>query len=132
MEIETLNRRGVAGAGGWGGEPRKPGWRAGFQRGWRAREDWWESQHRVRIDRSWSYCQCTILVSFPAEFTTPDGHYYDILELPYHGNTLSMLIAAPYEKEVPLSALTSILDAELISQWKGNMTRLTRLLVLPK
>lgn len=66
------------------------------------------------------------------EFTTPDGHYYDILELPYHGNTLSMLIAAPYEKEVPLSALTSILDAELISQWKGNMTRLTRLLVLPK
>ncbi|XP_032459746.1 plasminogen activator inhibitor 1 isoform X9 [Phocoena sinus] len=33
------------------------------------------------------------------EFTTPDGHYYDILELPYHGNTLSMFIAAPYEKE---------------------------------
>uniref|UniRef100_A0A480VZ20 Plasminogen activator inhibitor 1 n=1 Tax=Sus scrofa TaxID=9823 RepID=A0A480VZ20_PIG len=66
------------------------------------------------------------------EFSTPDGHYYDILELPYHGNTLSMFIAAPYEKEVPLSALTSILDAQLISQWKGNMTRLTRLLVLPK
>lgn len=36
------------------------------------------------------------------EFTTPDGHYYDILELPYHGNTLSMFIAAPYEKQVPL------------------------------
>ncbi|XP_004268895.1 plasminogen activator inhibitor 1 [Orcinus orca] len=66
------------------------------------------------------------------EFTTPDGHYYDILELPYHGNTLSMFIAAPYEKEVPLSALTSILDAQLISQWRGNMTTLTRLLVLPK
>lgn len=66
------------------------------------------------------------------EFTTPDGHYYDILELPYHGETLSMFIAAPYEKDVPLSALTNILDAELISQWKGNMTRLPRLLVLPK
>ncbi|KAJ8798800.1 hypothetical protein J1605_016603 [Eschrichtius robustus] len=66
------------------------------------------------------------------EFTTPDGHYYDILELPYHGDTLSMFIAAPYEKEVPLSALTNILDAQLISQWRGNMTRLTRLLVLPK
>ncbi|XP_006155740.1 plasminogen activator inhibitor 1 [Tupaia chinensis] len=66
------------------------------------------------------------------EFTTPDGHYYDILELPYHGDTLSMFIAAPYEKEVPLSALTNILDAQLISQWKGNMTRLPRLLVLPK
>ncbi|XP_005080458.1 plasminogen activator inhibitor 1 [Mesocricetus auratus] len=66
------------------------------------------------------------------EFTTPDGHYYDILELPYHGETLSMLIAAPFDKKVPLSALTNILDAELIKQWKGNMTRLPRLLVLPK
>ncbi|KAM5228627.1 plasminogen activator inhibitor 1 [Ctenodactylus gundi] len=66
------------------------------------------------------------------EFTTPDGEFYDILELPYHGETLSMFIAAPYKKEVPLSALTNILDAELISQWKGNMTRLPRLLVLPK
>uniref|UniRef100_A0A2K5JL82 Plasminogen activator inhibitor 1 n=1 Tax=Colobus angolensis palliatus TaxID=336983 RepID=A0A2K5JL82_COLAP len=67
-----------------------------------------------------------------AEFTTPDGHYYDILELPYHGNTLSMFIAAPYEKQVPLSALTNILSAQLISHWKGNMTKLPRLLVLPK
>ncbi|XP_006859718.1 PREDICTED: plasminogen activator inhibitor 1 [Chrysochloris asiatica] len=66
------------------------------------------------------------------EFSTPDGHYYDILELPYHGDTISMFIAAPYEKEVPLSALTNVLDAQLISQWKGNMTRLPRLLVLPK
>lgn len=66
------------------------------------------------------------------EFSTPGGHYYDILELPYHGDTLSMFIAAPYEKEVPLSALTNILDAQLISQWKGNMTCLPRLLVLPK
>ncbi|XP_003469954.1 plasminogen activator inhibitor 1 [Cavia porcellus] len=66
------------------------------------------------------------------EFLTPGGDYYDILELPYLGETLSMFIAAPYRKEVPLSAITSILDAELISQWKGNMTQRTRLLVLPK
>lgn len=66
------------------------------------------------------------------EFTTPDGHEYDILELPYHGETLSMFIAAPFEKDVPLSAITNILDAELIRQWKSNMTRLPRLLILPK
>ncbi|XP_042542901.1 plasminogen activator inhibitor 1 [Dipodomys spectabilis] len=66
------------------------------------------------------------------EFTTPDGHIYDILELPYHGETLSMLIAAPFRKEVPLSTITSILDAQLISQWKAKMLRLPRLLVLPK
>lgn len=69
---------------------------------------------------------------FPAEFTTPDGHEYDILELPYHGETLSMFIAAPFKKDVPLAALTNILDAELIRQWKNNMTRLPRLLILPK
>ncbi|XP_001371327.2 plasminogen activator inhibitor 1 [Monodelphis domestica] len=66
------------------------------------------------------------------EFLTPSGHYYDIVELPYHGDTLSMFIAAPYEKEMPLSALTNILDAQLISQWKGNMTKAPRLLILPK
>ncbi|XP_012887191.1 PREDICTED: plasminogen activator inhibitor 1 isoform X1 [Dipodomys ordii] len=66
------------------------------------------------------------------EFTTPDGHIYDILELPYHGETLSMLIAAPFRKEVPLSTIISILDAQLISQWKAKMLRLPRLLVLPK
>lgn len=66
------------------------------------------------------------------EFTSPDGHIYDIVELPYHGATISMFIAAPYQKEVPLSALTRILDSELVSQWKGNMTLVVRLLVLPK
>ncbi|XP_028912157.1 plasminogen activator inhibitor 1 [Ornithorhynchus anatinus] len=66
------------------------------------------------------------------EFSTSDGRIYDILELPYHGDSLSMIVAAPYDKTVPLSALTSILDAQLIDQWKRNMTRLTRLLILPK
>ncbi|XP_004620921.2 plasminogen activator inhibitor 1 [Sorex araneus] len=66
------------------------------------------------------------------ECTTPDGDIYDIVELPYHGGTISMFIAAPYRKEVPLSAITDILDTELVSQWKGNMTKVVRLLVLPK
>ncbi|XP_038624593.1 plasminogen activator inhibitor 1 [Tachyglossus aculeatus] len=66
------------------------------------------------------------------EFSTSDGNIYDILEMPYHGDSLSMIVAAPYDKNVPLSALTSILDVQLIDQWKGNMTRLTRLLILPK
>lgn len=67
-----------------------------------------------------------------AEFTSPDGHIYDIVELPYHGGTISMFIAVPFGKEVPLSALTNILDSELVSQWKGNMKKVLRLLVLPK
>ncbi|XP_078527438.1 plasminogen activator inhibitor 1 [Lissotriton helveticus] len=67
-----------------------------------------------------------------SEFLTPDGEYYDVIELPYHGETLSMLIAAPYEKTVPLTALTDILDVKLIAHWKNTMKKVTRLLVLPK
>ncbi|CAM4707195.1 plasminogen activator inhibitor 1 [Caretta caretta] len=66
------------------------------------------------------------------EFSTPDQVDYDVLELPYHGETLSMLIAAPYRREVPLAALTRVLDARLVGEWKANMTRVPRLLVLPK
>ena len=57
---------------------------------------------------------------------------YDVIELPYQGETLSMLIAAPFEIDTPLSALTGILNAQVVAEWKSNMTRVTRLLVLPK
>uniref|UniRef100_A0A8C8S5Q9 Plasminogen activator inhibitor 1 n=1 Tax=Pelusios castaneus TaxID=367368 RepID=A0A8C8S5Q9_9SAUR len=66
------------------------------------------------------------------EFSTPDGMEYDVVELPYHGDTLSMLIAAPYRREVPLAALTQVTDAQLVGEWKRNMTRVPRQLVLPK
>ncbi|KAM3927073.1 plasminogen activator inhibitor 1 [Leptodactylus fuscus] len=67
-----------------------------------------------------------------SELETPEGVYYDVIELPYEGDEVSMLIAAPYEKGVPLSTITDILTPELITQWKNNMRRSTRLLVLPK
>ncbi|XP_049643849.1 plasminogen activator inhibitor 1 isoform X4 [Suncus etruscus] len=66
------------------------------------------------------------------EFFSPEGHSYDVVELPYHGDTISMFLAAPYEKDVPLSTLVRILNSELVSQWKGNMTRASRLLVVPR
>lgn len=66
------------------------------------------------------------------EFSTPDGVEYDVVELPYHGDTLSMLIAAPYQRNVPLATLTQVIDARLVGEWKSNMTRVARLLVLPK
>ncbi|KAM4747596.1 plasminogen activator inhibitor 1 [Rhinophrynus dorsalis] len=67
-----------------------------------------------------------------SEFTTPEGEFYDVIELPYEGDELSMLIAAPYEKGVPLSTITDILTPELISEWKSSVKKATRLLVLPK
>ncbi|KAG8543925.1 hypothetical protein GDO81_023387 [Engystomops pustulosus] len=67
-----------------------------------------------------------------SELETPEGEYYDVIELPYEGDEISMLIAAPYEKGVPLSTITDILTPELITQWKESMRRSTRLFVLPK
>ncbi|XP_073417763.1 plasminogen activator inhibitor 1 [Dendrobates tinctorius] len=67
-----------------------------------------------------------------SELETPEGVYYDVIELPYEGDEISMLIAAPYEKGVSLSTITDILSPELITQWKNSMRRSTRLFVLPK
>ncbi|KAH0619383.1 hypothetical protein JD844_015296 [Phrynosoma platyrhinos] len=43
-----------------------------------------------------------------------------------------MFIATPFEVEAPLSPLIAIVDARVVAEWKSNMTRVTRLLVLPK
>ncbi|GCB77848.1 hypothetical protein scyTo_0020040, partial [Scyliorhinus torazame] len=67
-----------------------------------------------------------------SEFVTPTGLDYDVIELPYHGETLSMYIVAPYLKTVPLSALTNIITASLINEWKNNLETVKRHLVLPK
>lgn len=66
------------------------------------------------------------------EFETPEGHLYDVVELPYHGDTVSMFVAAPVQRAVPLSTLTRLLDAQLLRQWKASMRRVPRVLVLPK
>uniref|UniRef100_A0A670ZKC1 Plasminogen activator inhibitor 1 n=2 Tax=Pseudonaja textilis TaxID=8673 RepID=A0A670ZKC1_PSETE len=66
------------------------------------------------------------------EFSTPGLGEYDVIELPYQGATLSMLIASPFQLDAPLSALAAAIDPALLAEWKGNMSAVTRLLVLPK
>ncbi|XP_044282733.1 plasminogen activator inhibitor 1 [Varanus komodoensis] len=66
------------------------------------------------------------------EFSTPNQVEYDVVELPYQGETLSMLIATPFKMGTPLSALTAFLDSELVAEWKSGMMQVTRLLALPK
>lgn len=70
--------------------------------------------------------------SLPGEFSTPEQGDYDVIELPYQGETLSMLIASPFQRDAPLSALVAAIDSCLIAEWKSNMSAVTRLLVLPK
>lgn len=66
------------------------------------------------------------------EFMTPSGTDYDVIELPYHGETFSMYIAAPYQKRVPLSSLTNIIDIQLVNEWTMNMRLVKRQVALPK
>ncbi|XP_013925382.1 PREDICTED: plasminogen activator inhibitor 1 [Thamnophis sirtalis] len=66
------------------------------------------------------------------EFSTPEQGDYDVIELPYQGEMLSMLIASPFQRDAPLSALVAAVDPRLIAEWKSNMSAVTRLLVLPK
>ncbi|XP_064357179.1 plasminogen activator inhibitor 1 isoform X2 [Dromaius novaehollandiae] len=66
------------------------------------------------------------------EFVTPQGLEYDVAELPYGGGDVSMLVAAPARRHVPLAALAGALDGALVAAWAANMTRATRVLVLPR
>lgn len=66
------------------------------------------------------------------EFMTPDGVDYDVIELPYQGDTLSMLLVSPFEKDVPLSALTPGLNGALLREWRRGLRRVSRQLVLPR
>lgn len=72
------------------------------------------------------------LPSLPGEFSIPEQGSYDVIELPYQGETLSLLIATPFQPNAPLSALAAAIDTQLMAEWKGNMSAVTRLLVLPK
>ncbi|KAI2662744.1 Plasminogen activator inhibitor 1 [Labeo rohita] len=69
------------------------------------------------------------------EFVTEDGVDYDVVELPYEGETLSMLLLIPFEKDVPLFSMDTETDlkstlskmglGDLFSQNKADFSRIT-------
>lgn len=63
---------------------------------------------------------------------TADGVDYDVIEVPYEGDSLSMLLASPFEPDVPLSALTGDLSHQRIRQWRSEMRSVRRQLALPR
>ncbi|KAL4631388.1 plasminogen activator inhibitor 1-like [Arapaima gigas] len=66
------------------------------------------------------------------EFMTEDGVEYDVIEVPYNGDSMSMLLVSPFEEDVPLSALTKNLRAERLKQWRSKMKMVNRQLALPR
>ncbi|XP_018588767.1 plasminogen activator inhibitor 1 [Scleropages formosus] len=66
------------------------------------------------------------------DFITEEGVEYDVIEVPYEGDTLSMMLVSPFEQDVPLSALTKYLGAERLKQWSNGMKMVNRQLALPR
>ncbi|XP_034404888.1 glia-derived nexin [Cyclopterus lumpus] len=62
--------------------------------------------------------------------TTPQGLKYKVIELPYHGNTVSMLIVLPSEEDTPLSCIIPHISTAAVRSWTKLMSmRKVRLLI---
>ncbi|XP_067851511.1 glia-derived nexin [Heptranchias perlo] len=64
--------------------------------------------------------------------TTPTNVKYYILELPYHGGTISMFVAVPQEMDIPLSAITPHMNVQSIYTWKVIMREKKLDIALPR
>ncbi|XP_039979090.1 plasminogen activator inhibitor 1 [Xiphias gladius] len=78
--------------------------------------------HMMRLTNHFNY----------GEFVTTDGVDYDVIELPYEGDSLSMLLVSPFEPEVPLSMLSADLSSQRIQQWRAELRKVKRQLAMPR
>ncbi|XP_056604433.1 plasminogen activator inhibitor 1 [Triplophysa dalaica] len=66
------------------------------------------------------------------DFVTSDGVDYDVIEVPYEGDSVSMLLVTPFERDVPLMALAKELSSSSISQWRKQMRKVNKQLAIPR
>ncbi|KAM3591056.1 uncharacterized protein V6R79_021513 [Siganus canaliculatus] len=78
--------------------------------------------HMMRLTNRFNY----------GEFVTADGVDYDVIEVPYEGDSLSMLLVSPIEQDVPLSMLSSELSSQKIQQWRAELRNVKRQLAMPR
>lgn len=78
--------------------------------------------HMMRLTNRFNY----------GEFVTADGVDYDVIEVPYEGDSLSMLLVSPFEPEVPLSTLSVDLSSQRIKQWRTELRNVKRQLAMPR
>uniref|UniRef100_A0A668A8U5 Serpin peptidase inhibitor, clade E (nexin, plasminogen activator inhibitor type 1), member 2 n=1 Tax=Myripristis murdjan TaxID=586833 RepID=A0A668A8U5_9TELE len=64
--------------------------------------------------------------------STPQGLKYKVIELPYHGNTVSMLIALPSEEDTPLSHVIPHISTATVQSWTKLMHPRKVRLLIPK
>ncbi|XP_056139132.1 glia-derived nexin [Lampris incognitus] len=64
--------------------------------------------------------------------STPQGLKYKVIELPYHGNTVSMLIVLPSEEDTSLSELIPHISTATVQSWFKLMHERKVRLLIPK
>lgn len=64
--------------------------------------------------------------------STPQGLKYKVIELPYHGNTISMLIVLPSEEDTPLSHVIPHISTATVQSWTKLMHMRKVRLLIPK
>lgn len=63
---------------------------------------------------------------------TSDGVDYDVIEVPYEGDSMSMLLVSPFEHDVSLTTLSADLSSQRIQQWRAEFRRVKRQLTIPR
>ena len=64
--------------------------------------------------------------------STPNDLWYNFIELPYHGESISMLIALPTESSTPLTAIIPHISTKTIDSWMSTMVPKRVQVILPK
>ncbi|XP_066455060.1 glia-derived nexin [Eleutherodactylus coqui] len=62
---------------------------------------------------------------------TPSGLMYKVIELPYHGGSVSMLVALPTDESTPLSAIIPHISTKTLQIWMTMIPKRVQL-ILPK
>ncbi|XP_041850076.1 glia-derived nexin [Melanotaenia boesemani] len=64
--------------------------------------------------------------------STPQGLNYRVIELPYHGNNISMLIVVPFDEDTSLSQVIPHISTATVQNWTKLMNMRKIRLLIPK
>ncbi|ROJ25388.1 WD repeat and FYVE domain-containing protein 1 [Anabarilius grahami] len=64
--------------------------------------------------------------------STPADLKYTVIELPYHGNSMSMFIALPSNEDTPLSAILPHISTATVQSWTKQLNQRRMRFLMPK
>ncbi|TRY99908.1 hypothetical protein DNTS_004340 [Danionella cerebrum] len=66
------------------------------------------------------------------QLSTPEGLKYNVIELPYHGKSMSMFIVMTSEESTPLTSILPHITTSTIQSWSSQLAPRRIRLLLPK